>query len=193
MYTQQLNRRVNTSLVYLHFSEIMREVFDHCVVKVEVNYEEIDKNSLPLSYIYFITNALLTFNGLTAAGGRKLSSSLNFLKEYTLSQFQEKEWVGRPPPPYFSVITTSYLSFTKGLPFSKPRIMDEPYVLVMAWLTIAEAEHIYQKLLEERVKTNTHETSPFDRPPRENIQPKDLHTILQDKFSFPLPPIPTEK
>ncbi|MEM4296822.1 MAG: hypothetical protein QW815_00455 [Nitrososphaerota archaeon] len=178
-----------SSLTYIQPSDTIQEVIKHCLVKVEVNYEEMDKFSLPVGLLYFLATTIMTLNGLTTVGGEKMKKSLNFLKEYTLSIFQEKEWTGRPPPPYFNILILSYISFTKGIPFSKSTFIEEPYVVVQAWTAISDAEQTYYKLLEDKTKSKIHTETTLPL----SSQSQDLSTILHDKFSFPLPPLPSEK
>lgn len=180
--------RVKSSINYTIPSDTIVDILEHCVVRVEWDHCEVDKRELPWDVLYFIANAILTFNGLTRIGEEKLERSLNLLKEYTINQLQDREWRGRPIPPYFSVVTVSYFAINKGVPFSKRLVIEEPYVLVRGWLTLADAEHTYYKLLDEKNKQEVGDIN----PPQQTIPPvhQDLSQILHDKFSLPIPPIP---
>jgi len=177
-------QRDQSSLQLSSVISVINELYEHCVTSVEIDHAPVRPDELPIPLYYSIGISILIFNGLLGDGSVRLRSSLNFLKRYARTLFEEREWTGKPPPLWVAFVLRSYLSLNKGLPFSKERFTDEPYVLVEGWFTVAEAEGEYYKSLSEQSR---------QPPPPMGGEPQIYRSLSQvvsklHSLDLPIPP-----
>ncbi len=174
--------RQKSNLRFLLPSDLIKEIASVCLVGIEVDGLPAAPDETPLTLP--IVQSILSLNGLLPPGTQKLMSSLNFLKEYALAQFQKTLWYGRKPPLWVNYVIRSYFALSRHIPFSKTRFVDEPFVLVEAWIAVAQAEHEYIEQLKEKSEEGGRGA------PSPSIPPPPKPTYLSD--IFPIPSIPED-
>lgn len=140
-----------SEIIYFPRSEIARKIFESSIVELEIDGRKRDWRKLPLPLQSAIFHLIITLNGLTPEGYKIVSEELRKLKENSLAGFEKRE-----PPHEFSVwmllAKAAFAALRAGLPFSQPILLDEPYLLILAVFTIAEAESEYYESLSQQVR-----------------------------------------
>lgn len=135
--------------------ELVALILDTSIVKIEVDEREVSWRNLPLVIQNVLFNLIITLNGLTPEGLKYITDELQKLKEISLAEYEKR------PPPYETkewmlVAKAAFAAFRTGTAFSAPTLLDEPYLLLLAVNTIAQAEaEYYDRISATTARTET--------------------------------------